>query len=343
MVMETDEMPSTTPLPGVLKSLGEGCNQVAGNAKLMLIPLMADLFLLFGPKLRIKEYFQPYFTAAFKQMLTTVSKTVAAQLEAGVDILMEFLGSVNLFGFVRTVPVGIKILFASGNSKTPIGSAAEIELHSILQILIITLMMIGLGVLLGTLYYFFIAGSIDENKSRKSSEIFGKQLLNTVLLYIALVIVLIMLTVPFSCVMTSALMISPAIYQIMMLLLIVFACWLVVPLFYIPHGIFVKRLDLPEAIKNSFKMASWSGMLTVRFILFSVIISMGLDMIWSIADQSSWLILFSIFGHAYVSTALLTGSFIFYRELDQWQDENRAFLEWRKANLRIIQLRKRDL
>ena len=343
MVMETEEMPSTTPLPGVLKTLGEGCNQVAGDVKLMLIPILADLFLLFGPKLRIREYFQPFIAAASRQMLSTVSKSAASQLEAGLDLMTEYLGSVNLFGFIRTVPVGLKVLFASGSSETPAGPSAEAELNSILSIILIAAVMTALGVLLGTLYYFITARSAAENGKEFTGKTFGKQLLNTILLHMALMILLVITAVPFSCIMTSALMISPFIYQIMMLVLIIFSCWLVVPLFYIPHGIFVKQLDLPEAIKNSFRIASWGGMLTVRFILFSVIISMGLDMIWSIADQSSWLVLFSIFGHAFVSTALLTGSFIFYRELDRWQNENRAFLEWRKANLRINQLRRRNL
>ncbi len=343
IVMEMNEMPSTTPVPGVLKTLGEGCNLVANNVKLMLIPLAADLFLLFGPKLRIREYFQPYLSAIFSQMLSTVSKSLTAQLEPGIGLITDYVSSINLFGFIRTVPIGVITLFSSGSAKTPLGSSAEIELHSILYILPVIFLMIVSGIIIGTLYFYIIARSISANRERFTANIFGKQLLNTILLYIALVIVLFITLVPGSCMMTAALMTSPVIYQIIMLLIMIFVCWLVIPLFYIPHGIFVKQLDLPAAIKNSFQMATWSGMMTVRFILFSIIISMGLNLIWSIPEQSSWLILFSIFGHAYVSTALLTGSFIFYRELDQWQNENRAFLEWRKANLRITQLRKRNL
>ena len=343
MVMETEEMPSTTPLPGVLKTLGDGCNQVANNVKLMLIPFALDLFLLFGPKLRIKEYFQPYLTAAFRQMLATVSGTAAAQLISATELISEYMGSINLFGFIRTIPVGVKILFASSSAATPLGSSAETEMHSFLQILIVILLLIAAGILLGTLYYSIIARSTRKGSVKSEAKVFKKQLLNTVLLSVTFVIVLALAAVPSSCIMTTALMTSPVIYQIIMLLIIVAASWLIVPLFYIPHGIFVKQLDLTEAIKSSFKMASWSGTLTVRFILFSIIISMGLDMIWAIPEQSSWLILFSIFGHAFVSTALLTGSFLFYQELDQWQNENRAFLEWRNANLRITQLRKRNL
>ena len=61
MVMEKNEIPSMTPFPQVLKVLGDGCNLVANNAKLMILPLVLDLLLLFGPRLRIAEYFGPIF------------------------------------------------------------------------------------------------------------------------------------------------------------------------------------------------------------------------------------------------------------------------------------------
>ena len=61
---------------------------------------------------------------------------------------------------------------------------------------------------------------------------------------------------------------------------------------------------------------------------------MGLDLIWTIPAENSWLILFSIFGHAFISTAILAASFTLYAELDRWQQLNYEFLDWRKANLR---------
>ena len=134
----------------------------------------------------------------------------------------------------------------------------------------------------------------------------------------------------------------PFLYQIIMIVIIAAGCWLLIPLFYIPHGIFVKHLDLTQSIKESISLSSWSGPVTVRFILFSIVISMGLDLIWAIPGQNSWLILFSIFGHAFVSTALLAASFLLFMELEQWQAENQEFLTWRKANLRINKLFKKE-
>ena len=104
----------------------------------------------------------------------------------------------------------------------------------------------------------------------------------------------------------------------------------------------LKDLDLPGAAVESFKMATWSSPITIRFILLSLVLSFGLDMIWTIPSQSSWLILVSIFGHSFVTTALLVSSFVLFRELDKWQKENRSYLEWRKANLRIKKIFKKE-
>ena len=201
--------------------------------------------------------------------------------------------------------------------------------------------MIVLGILIGTLYYSVTARAAAKDK-RYSIGIFGKQLLNTVLFYLALIILLAVLFVPVSCVMTFSFMVVPFLYQIIMLVVIAAGCWLLIPLFYIPHGIFMKHFDLTRAIKESIALSSWSGPITIRFMLFSIVISMGLDLIWAIPEQNSWLILFSIFGHAFVSTALLTASFLLFTELEQWQAENQEFLSWRKANLRIIKLLKKE-
>ena len=338
--MENREIPSTTPLPGIIRILGEGCNLAANKVYLLVFPALLDLFLLLGPKLRINEYLQPYFESTFRQMLSNVGNTGARQLETALAVLSDALASVNLFGFLQTYPIGIGVMMGSAAAATPFGTSAEIQITSAFRIIVIIILCILFGVMLGTVYYAAAARAVVKKGFDLNT--FLKQVLNVVLLYIALVIVLALFSVPYICLTTFAFMTSPLIYQILMLILIVFACWILIPLFYIPHGIFVGELDFPHAVKESFQLASWSGTLTIRFILLSLVLSLGLDMIWTIPNQSSWLILVSIFGHAFVSTALLASSFILYRELDKWQKENRSFLEWRKANLRIRRIIKKE-
>ncbi len=341
MVMETRDIPETTPVPGIIKILGEGCNLVASKVYLMAAPLILDLFLLFGPKLRITEYFQPMFDTAFSQLLSSAS-VGRQQLEISIEILRHALSSVNLFGFLQVYPIGVRVLLSSSGAETPLGNSAEIQLTSLLQIIPIIIGLMILGVLLGSLYYSLTAAAAAKENGGFSWQRFGNQLLNVILLYIAMIVVLAVLAVPAGCLMSLSFMISPILYQIFTLILIAVSCWVIIPLFYIPQAIFVKDLDFPNAVKESFRLSSWAGTLTIRFILLSLVLSFGLDMIWTIADQSSWLILVSIFGHAFVTTALLAASFMLFRDLEKWQEENRSFLDWRKANLRIKQIFKKE-
>ena len=89
-----------------------------------------------------------------------------------------------------------------------------------------TIFFAGLMVLVTVypLYFVIIAREADYSGEKITAALFGKQLLNTVLLFIAMIAAGIILTVPFSCMMTAALITSPVIYQIATLLVMVFAC-----------------------------------------------------------------------------------------------------------------------
>ena len=95
MVMENREIPPTTPLPSIIKIIGDGCNQAANRVYLLVIPAVLDLFLLFGPKLRIDEYLMPFVNSALQQMRQASPGTGARQLETIGAILSEALSTVN--------------------------------------------------------------------------------------------------------------------------------------------------------------------------------------------------------------------------------------------------------
>jgi uncharacterized membrane protein YdcZ (DUF606 family) len=54
------------------------------------------------------------------------------------------------------------------------------------------------------------------------------------------------------------------------------------------------------------------------FLLIALIISQGLDLLWSSPPTSSWLTLVGIFGHAFIYSALFAASFVYYRRGMQW-------------------------
>jgi hypothetical protein len=48
------------------------------------------------------------------------------------------------------------------------------------------------------------------------------------------------------------------------------------------------------------------------------LLGIGLNFVWSVPAEDSWLALVGILGHAFVSTALLASSFVYYHDMTLW-------------------------
>jgi hypothetical protein len=72
------------------------------------------------------------------------------------------------------------------------------------------------------------------------------------------------------------------------------------------RGFYLARLTLPS---------------TSLLLLIFLLISEGLNVLWNIPKNSSWLLLLGIVGHAFVTTSLLASSFVYYRDAESWVNE----------------------
>lgn len=54
------------------------------------------------------------------------------------------------------------------------------------------------------------------------------------------------------------------------------------------------------------------------FILAVFLLSTGLNYLWSVPPDDSWMVLVGIAGHAFIRTALLSASFVYYRDMNAW-------------------------
>ena len=94
--------------------------------------------------------------------------------------------------------------------------------------------------------------------------------------------------------------------------------WLVLPVFFSPHGIFILGQNAFAAILQSLRMIRFTLPTSGLFLLGSLLISEGLGYLWRIPPNDSWLTLVAISGHAFISTGLLAASFIYYRDINVW-------------------------
>jgi len=94
--------------------------------------------------------------------------------------------------------------------------------------------------------------------------------------------------------------------------------WLIVPFFFMSHGIFTQKQNAFHSMLASLKMARFTLPTSSLFVFSVFILSTGLNYLWSVPSNDSWILLVGITGHAFITTALLSASFVYYREMNNW-------------------------
>jgi hypothetical protein len=97
--------------------------------------------------------------------------------------------------------------------------------------------------------------------------------------------------------------------------------WMFMPLIFSPHGVYVINQKAFPSMLLSMRMVRFFLPGTGMFVVTAAMVSEVLNMVWTIPDATTWLTLVGIFGHAFIVTALLAASFIYYREGLRWMQE----------------------
>ncbi len=326
-----DKIETLPPPPGVVGSLRAGFDAVASNLAVALIPLALDLLLWLGPRLRVNRLFQPIFDemsryASFSGIPSTDLKT----LQENSSLLLEQLKQYNLLGTLRTFPIGIfSLMSGTMPSKTPLGTPSSIQVDSVFTLLGWLVLLTLIGWLCGGLFFRWVS-LVVVTPTQPVDTRFGQSILQTMLLSLLYFMLLIMIGTPVMIVLALVIAASPLLAQGMLLILGLLSMWLIVPLFFSPHGIFIRHQNAFSSIYASLRMARFTLPTSSLFVLSVLLIAYGLNFLWNIPSSDSWMALVGIAGHAFITTSLLAASFIYYRDMQVWLQ---TVFEKLKANL----------
>ena len=310
--MET-EQGKFPPPPGLVASLVRGFDSVANHVLVILPPVLLDLFLWLGPHLRLKSFLQPFIDqlpSLAKAFPSSFSDTAMVQ-QAGTSFISQF----NLFTILRTFPAGAtSLLSLQMPGQTPLGIPVSLDAGSFLGIIGWALLLVLLGWLIGALYYFWISGVALKPEARS----LWKTVKQTMLLSAIWLGLLFVFGLPAFFLVSLVTFFSPLLGQIMLFAGALLLIWLTMPVFFSVHGIFTLQLDAFRSILGSLRMVRFTLPNTGLFLLVFLLINTGLNFLWNTPSQNSWWMLVGIAGHAFVSTALLAASFIYYRDINAW-------------------------
>ncbi len=306
--------------PNVLGALRRGFDVIANHAGLLLFPLGLDLLLWLGPRLRVQSLMAQLLSWVASATGLSMAQVVGlpADSRLTVSVVLERL---NLAAVLRTYPVGIPSLMAGSlPMEAPLGQPPIWEVPSWWAVAGLWALLTLIGLALGIFYYQVVAQAALQGKVHLKEALAQWPLatLNIVVLALIVIAFLLVVSIPFSCAFS---MLPAGGLQFGGLLYIGLAAWMLFPLFFTPHGVLGMRNNLLTAVRRSERLTRLSFPQTVLLVVLALASSQLMDLLWRVPEETSWLMLVGIAGHAFVATSLLAATFIYYRDADHWAED----------------------
>jgi hypothetical protein len=298
--------------PKIISALLSGFNTVASKPYLIFLPVIVDLVLWFGPIWRVDSYFKP--------LLQSLSDIPGLDVPEYAGLIQEYqvqyqqvLENFNLATTLRTIPIGVpSLMIAKAPFLNPVGRPLTINLRTGFQVFGFWLVFLLLGFFLGSIYYQNISHQVvDDNKDKKFNSLMNSYI-QIIMIPILLVIIFAILSIPLVFIITLLTVISPGFGEFALLIAGGIILWIIMPLIFTPHGIFLFKQNLIAAMMTSISVVRVSMGKTLGFILLSLLLIQGLDYLWQTPPVDNWLLIVGILGHAFIVTAIIAASFHFF-------------------------------
>ena len=329
--MDAQKLESLPPPPGVIGSLRAGFDAVASHVWLIILPLALDIFLWLGPRLSVDGLLRPFVRYMFLQARRGVEVSELDRFLETQTSLLDILQDFNLLSLIskfRMFPIGISSLLSQTMPvETPLGEQSVVQISSVPLLIVIVFILTMIGWLVGALYFHWVSGTILGSEDAGISLL--RAILQTFILSICWLVGLLIILLPIMFILTLLAFISPLLANVAIFVILLLSFWLIVPLFFVPHGIFARRQNAFYSALTSLRLARFTFPTSGMFVISVLILSQGLNYLWKVPPSDSWMTLVGIAGHAFITTAILAASFVYYRDMNVWLQT--VFEKWQKA------------
>jgi hypothetical protein len=322
--MDVSPKESLPPPPGIINSIKAGFDLIATHITAILMPLLLNLFLWLGPRLRMDALFN-----SIKAEVVAIWRAggiPAEEIQRAMQLYETVIPNINLFWIFRTFPIGISSLYLPQDAtQTPLGNPA-IWQASAAGLLGWMFLLTFLGWVGGGLYFRSVAWLALANRESQPPGIF-RAIVQTVLISVIWGFLSVFIGVPTFMILAMILQFNSFIANVLVIIISLVSMWVIVPLFFWPHGIFLKRQNVFTSILSSLQMMRFALPTSSLFVLIMFLLSFGLNFLWAIPHEDSWMTLVGILGHSFVATALLASSFVYYRDMTSWLQDAVEYLK----------------
>lgn len=313
--MEKSQVPQPIPPPpGVIHAIRAGLDVISSHLSALLLPLALDSLLWFGPRLSVQNIMTGIFDRVVA--MNTANNLTVNEMLANKDAFVETLSKLNLLAALRTFPVGVpSLLSGTLTVANPLSVQKVIEANTEAEMLGWFLFLTFAGWMLGGMYFNWVSRVTGRRETQFG---YGRAIFQTLLFSLICTAATLMLGLPLLLILSILGMIGPSVAQAAVFVLALLSAWVIVPIFFASHGIYLRGQNAFHSIYASLRLARFTLPTSSMFVLAVFVISQGLNYLWAVPAENSWMRLVGIAGHAFVTTALLAASFIYYRDLNAW-------------------------
>lgn len=318
--MKTADVQALPAPPNLVGSLMAGFNATANHIDLVLLPILLDLFLWFGPHLRLVRLVDGFITHAASQSGALGTDSIDL-LQAGGKLWISVTERLNLFSSIRSFPVGVPSLMASSQPlNTPIGKPVFMETGSFGLVILFWILISVLGLAIGTLYFSIVsqAAASGQVSWRSAFSAWRWEVPQVLLLALLWTGIIVAISVPASCLFSTIVFAGLPYADIALLIYGGLALWILFPLFFSPFGIFLYQRKMSDSVKDSMRVTRMTMPRTLLFLLIVLLVDEGFTILWQVPEDVSWLAVIGIIGHAFVTTGLVAACFVYYRDASRW-------------------------
>jgi len=305
------------PPPGIIGSLRAGFDAIAGHVGLILVPLALDLLLWLGPRLSVSRLMQPVLSEMAR--LAPSSGLPQADVSSMMDMYRELLGRLNLLALLRTLPVGIPSLMSGSLPlSSPLGAPTVLQIDSGFQVVALFAVLTVMGWCLGAWYFEQVARLVASRGGPLERPSLGRTVVQTLLYSLISLLLLWSVGLPVVFLVYIGFAINSVLGQGLLLFIGFIALWLLVPFFFSPHGIYLGGQNALTSFLGGFRLARFTLPTSSLFVLTILLVGLGLNTLWAVPGEDTWVLIVGLLGHAFITTALLAASFVYYQDMSGW-------------------------
>jgi hypothetical protein len=296
---------------GVIDTLSSGFGTINQRPWIILLPVLLDLFFLFGPRVSVA----PIVHRAFEQ--PAVERAFAARGDGSFEqTRREVFAAAENFNLLSllspggaSIPSIVPLLGLSSGPFTLVESAGTA--------LAMALAALVLGLLLGCVFRALLAQQVREGRLHPA-QVPGEAVAAWLrLLGFALLVIGVGSAVVLGLAFATAILtlLAAPLGTMMTALVITLVLCAQLFLYFAQDAIFISQVGPLGAIRRSVAVVRANPWAALGIVLLITLILVGMAQVWvMLATRASWGLALGIVGNAYIASGLAAASMLFYRE-----------------------------